>query len=415
MSDKTNSIEIQSSVSRFKSIRIILADLYWKNYGLSNFFTERIPFSARNGKAFAEKLAGLYIKTLELKTAEKKSNSDNFIHVYELGAGHGLLSKFFLDTLHSKYPEIYKQTIVHITDNSKLIIKKLRKLSIFKKHSNNISFQIIDAAEPEFNSHELPFFIYSSQLIDALPAYHIEADKKEVSELLIKTTINEDASLLDTSVYPPVPIDAKTIKKILLGKNKKKKLLLAPRILPLLKEEIVKQDIETTSYLSPENKASIKEFISSSDITEKTYFNYSPEIESHISTVSSSLLPEGLYVTSDFGFSQKTGHNTSDFLLAGYCSTSFYSVCFPLIFYLSNKSGLISLITNQDLDQTQDLILYKGSKVTQLSEYFKNNFDTVGYEKISSVLDRISSFNQEMCTLDNIKKELDRLCESDKK
>ena len=59
----------------------------FKNTGINLFFTEKIPFADRTGSKFAKSIVLLLEKRLR-----KLKKNEGTIHIYELGAGTGILA-----------------------------------------------------------------------------------------------------------------------------------------------------------------------------------------------------------------------------------------------------------------------------------------------------------------------------------
>jgi SAM-dependent MidA family methyltransferase len=384
----TDLLELQGPVSKHQSIRMKIATSTWE-WGAGSFFTEHIPFSARNGHTFAQKL----VDTFKLQVALSSNNHPTYF-VYELGGGLGLLSKFFLDILKRDQPILYEKTKVIITDNCKNTINRLKKTNTFTTHKKNINLKIMDAINPIFKKDEKPFFVYSSHLIDSFKARQIELNPdSNISEILTKTDINKYASILDTSVYPPKLIDADSIKKIMRGSDNKKKLLLAPKLLPYLHKKQTNVAIGESSEWTEEEKNVLHDFTKHQSPEQTTCFNYSLAATKHISNVLEALDDNGIYLITDFGLTKKIGNATPKFLVAEYGTAAFYSVCFPLLIHQSQKVKAHCFVTKQQLDQTQELLIYKGKKATKIEDHFHQNYKNIGYSHLSDTIEAITKLS----------------------
>jgi len=118
-----------------------IADSAWEA-GHSTFFLEKVPFSVRNGPAYAAKLVDLFIKLISTGRLEPP------YHVVEFGAGLGLLSYFFLKKLKTTRPDLYKTTTVWITDYSQKMIQTFHQNGLFKEFEAHARPLPHDAAVP---------------------------------------------------------------------------------------------------------------------------------------------------------------------------------------------------------------------------------------------------------------------------
>ena len=118
-----NTIKLQNATPRPQSLAYQLSCSAWQD-GIYSFYRNAVPFSYTTGHEYAHQLVQLFIeicRTCPLDT----------YHIYELGAGTGLLSKHFLDILQKSSPDLYTKTIVHITDDSTQLISELQTQLFF--------------------------------------------------------------------------------------------------------------------------------------------------------------------------------------------------------------------------------------------------------------------------------------------
>src|SRR3989344_3984698 len=198
-------IIVQPFVSRCDSLKVKLSAATYQWGGVAVFNSEKIPFADRTGPFFAQKIVTILVNRL------KNLPSSSRYHIYELGCGNGILAKRILDILKTKHPHFYKKTILHATDVSPSMIKELQVLADFKRHSQHIVFEILDATQPKFT--QAPIFAYCVNLIDSLPSRHIKIIDGQIFEVLTQTVLKPQAQVIDTTVYPPRLLDdQKTIK-----------------------------------------------------------------------------------------------------------------------------------------------------------------------------------------------------------
>lgn len=97
---------IQPYSSLFETPRVRLSREAFENSGIGIFSSEKIPFADRTGPVFAQNLVNLF--TARVKSLQKSGRSfPNGIHIYELGAGTGILAKRILDLLKNQHRAIY--------------------------------------------------------------------------------------------------------------------------------------------------------------------------------------------------------------------------------------------------------------------------------------------------------------------
>src|SRR3989344_4301813 len=112
------SILIQPFLSRQKTVRAKISNEAWNYRGLSVFNVEHVPFSDSTSSWFAKNITKLLLNRLAQLAWQGRKLKDG-IHIYEFGAGTGVLSKRVLGILKREHPTIYKKTTLHISDISK--------------------------------------------------------------------------------------------------------------------------------------------------------------------------------------------------------------------------------------------------------------------------------------------------------
>lgn len=121
---------IQPYSSLFETPRVQISREAYENSGIGIFSAEKIPFANRTGPEFAQNLVDLFVA--RVKSLQKSDRSfSNGIHIYELGAGTGILAKRVLDLLKNNHPKIYRQIVLHVSDISKETVAQLKALAVF--------------------------------------------------------------------------------------------------------------------------------------------------------------------------------------------------------------------------------------------------------------------------------------------
>ena len=100
---------IQPFSSRFETPRVQLSNEAFTNTGINLFFSEKVPFADRTGLRFAKNIVNLFEERIG-KLKKKKGK----IHIYELGAGTGILALRILDYLKSRNLSLYQQIVLHL-------------------------------------------------------------------------------------------------------------------------------------------------------------------------------------------------------------------------------------------------------------------------------------------------------------
>jgi SAM-dependent MidA family methyltransferase len=403
----TYQIEMQSPVTREKSIRIQISNHSWKNC-FANFFLENVPFSGRTNLVYANKLVNMYVSLLQ-ENSLTPQNSQKF-HVYEFGAGTGLLSKHFLDILKAEHPEIYQNTSLHVTDSSKNMIEKLKTISIFYDHIDQIKLEVIDAENFKSAENEKPIFAFSSYLLSSMPTKHLEIQNQEVKELLVKTLIDSNAVILDTTEYLPKTLTAAELAKPPKDFSAKKLNILAPKLIKHLKESYSQINLSDTE-ISSESLTLLNNTLNKLEIkaNQTIRFNYSFDSIQHINNVLGELAQNGLYIVSDFGHT-KLYAPQPELLNSSYGITTTSSVCFPFI----QNSLENSIITNRENDLTQE-IAFSNKAISQTTKTcFQSEFSNMGTENIAEVIHQVSKLEQSDNYISQAENIINKLSEQEK-
>jgi hypothetical protein len=206
--------------------------------------------------------------------------------------------------------------------------------------------------------------------------------------LQVSTSIRDDQVLLDTTQYPPVLERGKSVLEILSRSSEKRKIL-APKLVPLLDEVFHLVPIDEATSFSDEEKTYLKAFCETLPVNKKLRFNFVRGANEHIANVMRQMDPEGAYLISDFGFAGEPVPMDPDHLKSTYDVAAFSAVSFMQIRHFSDQIGVSHLITDQEADSTQDLLLTKAPPTDGVKSFFDRYFDDGGIEKIAGVLDRM--------------------------
>lgn len=320
------------------------------------FFTQNIPFSSRNGPVFGRQVA-------DLAASIAQSSGGGPYHIYEFGAGLGLLAKYVLDALKSHYPAVYADTVLHLTDGSPETIRALAQASFFKPHRAHLRFQVMELAHLDIATAEPALLCYSAYLLDSLDARHVRYSNGVLSEVMIQTSLTSDPMIQDTTVFPPTRLSEAEIVALFQDLGAPKARHLAPQLVTVIDETTRAIPIDQLPHWTPDEKADIRAFIQSLPGSRRNLqFNYIPQLRDHFIQIQRHLRPDGLILVSDFGLSDTVMAPAISQLTARYGTTMFYSVCFPYLTFLTQSAGGVSWITSRELDLTQEWLYTPSSR-----------------------------------------------------
>ncbi len=340
-----------------------LSSLSWE-WGISNFFLEDIPFSLSTGKIFASRIASLIA---ELKQPD--------LQIFECGAGMGMLSKHVLDILKVNYPSVYKRVHWTVTEYSKQMVDQ------WPHKRSRLSIKWMNVLDPHFEPDEKPAVVIMSYLLDSLAARHIDVKKGQLYEIQIRTLIPDNAVILDTTTFPPKILKADDIRDLLQSGNDERVRILAPAFKKWIREERVWVPINQIKNWYPGEKKELETFAAT---LKSARFNFDYRVGQAIKKIMKQMPEESMMLIHDFGFSRKNAKLHLDRLVSHYGAACFYSVYFPYLRSLTEKS----FITKNKEGETQLLVLYKGEHPPK--EKFRQLFPNVGYEKIHVLMEKIN-------------------------
>ncbi|MBT5954347.1 hypothetical protein HOG98_06460 [bacterium] len=374
---------VQNTVPRSKSLKMRLADQAWA-WGPGAIFLEGVPFSLRGGRLFAKKLVDVFLSRVEEKRVP--------ITVAEFGPGLGFLSLHFMDILKETNNDVYDLTTLKLIDIDRKMLNPLENSQAFSRHDGRIKFEEMDAAEIT-GTWDNFLFAFSCNLIDSFRSRHFHVKNGELFELQVSTKIKEDAQLLDTTQDIPVVLDTKGISELISNLRDDHNVLFS-RLGSVLEEEFTSIPIESVTDLTETDRDRLSRFMNTIKTPAEYTFNYCSEIFTHIKTVMDNLSENGLYFASDFGFSNEVVKYEPINLMTSYGVTQFCSVCFPLVSHFVKECNGESIITEHELDQTQDMIIAKGSVSEDLRERFEALFSTFDFSDVSNKIEEISAENE---------------------
>lgn len=355
---------IQPFSSKFESLRVKFSQEAYKKLGIEVFSTENVPFSARTSPALAQNLVKLlYTRLNNLKKSEELPG--NGVHIYELGAGTGILAKRILDLLKKEYKSIYNKIIIHISDISAPTISQLRMLDVFAEHKNHVSFEIIDITRPRFN-HK-PFLIYFTNLIDALPCRQIQIVNGQIYEVQTQTSIKNGAQIIDTTTYPPKLLEEREITDLILSPDINRRFVLAPQILSILEEKTKNVPIAKITNIGNEERKDLKRLSIYQSRNKPFTFNYNYMARMTIQKLTQKLENGGFLFFSDFGI---TSREYEQDLLVAYGLVVAFPVDFPALKHAAEMINKTIYLTSNEQGHPQEMLIDTLPKSQQLKTLF---------------------------------------------
>lgn len=372
----TDAILLQSFVPRYESIRYKIGNRSWKN-GFQNIFLYGVPFSGRSNGVIALRHARLIHCLLR-----ESGRSSDTVHLLELGAGHGILSKHILDALNQHYPDIYERVQLTLSDYSAEVLQVLAQSRFLAPHRDKLSFLrlIEDISGPLYGQRF--DYVFSAYLYDTFPCRHIELGKR-VSEYLVKTALPAGLTLFDTRVFPPEKITASELADLCKTSPDVFADEFGPKIAPYLAETFEKVPVEET--MPAEGVAFLTEFKHYSGYS-GLLLNVSFEAITHIRTVIGYLKEHGAYLFSDV-FVGPNAPATAASLTRAARFISYFPVTMDcLAFQYHSLHGIT--IQRYPKENVVDCLITK-EQTSSLAKEFKRRFATSGTEPVRVMITRI--------------------------
>lgn len=295
---------VQEFASGPDTLRVCLSLDIYEHEGLGAFSAEGIPYAGRTSREYADKVATLAaerITTLEAEQSDrtvKEEDADRKHHLYELGAGSGMLSRRIADNLKEQHPDIYEKTVLHVTDFSDSTVEAWRQAGLSTGHEGHMVLERMNGMHPEFPENAKPTMVYHTYLGDSLPTHHIVTRGGQVFEQQIQTTIPADAHIIDPTGEEPQVLNAAQIKDII-DNDPERRARLAPRISGIMHEDFREVPLEETN-LSDADKERLER--RASRIDGDAGFNYSLGLEESLeASVEAVRETGGIVLVSDFG------------------------------------------------------------------------------------------------------------------
>ena len=337
------------------------------------FLAEGVPFSKYQSRVYANLLAKLIVEKTKHSTANTQFN------IYEFGAGSGLLSKGILDQLRSRYPRVYSQTQLYISDICAKSLDDMQESGMFATHEGHVKFYVRDFLEAEFFKEAPPFFIYSTYLYDALPSHRIVLDGGKAYEILTETYLPKEADFIDVFSEMPRRLSTDEIMPMLTDSNFERRWQLRYQIGSQLLENYIHRPISESNF-SPDLQTAISEYAAQNPHLKATPFSIAPaffELMKRLAKV-----PNLTFFSAEVSFQGTDqlcklplGRTTMTYGLISY-----HALFWPLAKSIFTKLGVSSHITPREDGSSAEFLLETGSPniQAQFFKLFSSGFSSTG-------------------------------------
>ena len=369
---------IQPPVPRSESVRARLAALAWEE-GLSAFVTNAVPFSFSSGRVLAGGIAHL---------VDALAEDEESITVMELGAGIGYLSAFCLDSIADRFPETYRKSQFLVTDAEATLVRDAESRGVLGRHAAHARFDVSDLRDHDSILSHQPRLLILSYLLDAIPPDHVEDRDDGFYPIHVETSISDDASVFDGSVWPPLILDARAISELLTNRFDHLTPELGRRITPFLEESwsCVADDRPTE---------------------QSVMFNSRQDPVQRLCAILSAMPDESAVVITDFGYVSPEEIAPGE-MMTEYGLCAFWAVFFDEIQEFTSAAGFETFLLAAEEGETHILVLYKGENPDRMDAAFRSGFEGMVSDRPRYVLYNL----EEDAGLDDIHKAIDKIEET---
>ena len=322
--------------------------------GIGSFFVHAVPFSFGTGPLFASSVTKILAHLA----------GDGPVHVYELGAGAGVLSRNVLDSLERDQPALYERTTYHVTEYAEALVDQMRTLRMFESHAGHVDLRCQDAQQFEWRQAEPPTLIICSYLINALGYRQFEVREGQLHEVLVSTDLAADASVLDASQVAPRRLDAAQITALLEGDDLDRRRALAPSILPYLIETLHSVPIDGGVSLTDAERSSVHARADALPAGADYRWNHPIGFVDRLHTILDRLPRGAAMLVHDIGVCTTEDNRAPEALIRRYGATAAAAVDFPLLLDIADAHGVAGTTTEHPGVVSQTALLHRASPDT---------------------------------------------------
>ncbi|MGE4169994.1 MAG: tol-pal system YbgF family protein [Candidatus Margulisiibacteriota bacterium] len=362
-------ITLNQQGSYLKSCRQLLSELSWGS-GVENYVLNKIPFSYVNGLDMADRFVKTYVAHVQ-QTFRNAWPNERFL-VTLVGGGNGLLAKAFVQGLKQQDPLLLAQTDILVLEPRRALVDACK--TVLRDYPQVRVQQFV------FDSPlEKPTLVIFNGSISSWPASLFEVQDGVLSELHVRTELDEDAMATELEGGFPKSLDAFEIAERLSHFDRIQSRSFIDEVMPYLTDHFYA--VPATLLIPPE----LKQWL----------VNRDEPIRFSLSKIALNVLDQffaldtSLILIQDFGFVLESA-NQSFRASTQLGSTIFFPIWFPLYKHWGQSRGYQSWATHNSAGSAQVLALTPAS-VPQMTPVFEQAFSELGIRPLVTALARLSA------------------------
>jgi len=339
-------VRVQDPVKRPDTLRARLAAMAWRE-GTSAFVTNEVPFSYSAGPLLAKSIARL--------VCDRARRVEGDVRLMELGAGLGYLSRHVMDRLKDESPEVYARCRFEVTDGSSDVVREIQERGILEAHGDRATARVADLRDPSTIAASRPLVVMMSYLLDSIPPRVVS----EEGEVEIATSISSEATLADTSEWPPRFLTGDALREVL-------------------------SDPEGMTVPVARRAAGL--LVEAPRSGEVSFRNQRADIVDLLADVQRSLPDEALMLITDFGYAAEKASGPFAEMTTEYGLCAFWAVFFYELAVGARIAGYSATLHRGHEGGTHTMAIYHPSEEAFIREAFKSAFDDVVSDRPATVL-----------------------------
>jgi tetratricopeptide (TPR) repeat protein len=300
-----------------------------------------------------------------------------------------------LDVIEDDFLHLSNSCSWHVSEYHETLIEQMKRHKVFKPYEGRVLFDVMDCTEPSF-PHP-PHVTILSYVFDSLPTRSIEYEDGCLYEVLVKTSLKEDAILIDTSDCPPRVLDPNDIKHLLEGPLSDRKKSLLGRLSECLQEEILRVPIATCD-MTVEERVFLESFITDLAPDTPIRFNFSYAMAQSLHNIFKQSPEKSLLLAYDFGFTINNPNFDWNHMTGSFGACEFYSVFVPLMRYVAKAFHLDINVTPYEQGHSQVISFSKGVSAPHMQAAFHRQFNKEGHLDAQALSAELSTFSHDKDT-----------------